>query len=379
MTMDRMKKIIPVSVIICLAVFFIGRAPRGKSMNLKNVPIEHETEFGGCYIKITIDDFLNLGYRFGDSVRVEFSNGYVLESLPFYSGCYVGEEEPLLVGYPYIKAAIYNGEDLWEEAGLDESDTASVSLNEAGRYSAIQDARDVHQTTDRSQYESDEIFANFRSISGGRLKENLIYRSSSPCDNTYGRAAYADSLIEENGIRLIIDLSDTEENLKKDIEASSPSAYYMDLYRNGKILLPVINTRYGTDEMRKKIAGVLRTLSTEEGPYLIHCSLSKDRTGFVCLLLEMLAGAPYQDMLDDYMLTYDNFYHISPHNEPEKYRIVIDENFLALMHCLISDDSIDLQTADLVPYAEAYLKSGGMSDADIETLKNTIMNRNSAE
>ncbi len=375
--MNRLRKIMLASVIFCLAVFFCGCTEQKKSMNLENIPIEHETEFGGCYIKITIDDFLALGYRFGDSVRVEFSNGYVLESLPFYSGYYVGEEEPLLVGYPgypYIKAAVYNGEDLWKDAGLSESDTASVSLNEAGRYSAIQDARDVHQTTDRSQYESDEVFANFRSISGGRLKKNLIYRSSSPCDNTYGRAAYVDSLIEENGIRLIIDLSDTEENLVKDIEASSPSDYHMDLYRNGKILLPVVNTRYGTDEIKKKIAGALEALSSEEGPYLIHCSLGKDRTGFVCLLLEMMAGASYQEMLDDYMLTYDNFYHISPHNEPEKYRIVIDESFLTLMHYLVTDEGIDLHTADLVPYAEAYLKDGGMSDAGLEALKKAIMN-----
>ena len=375
--MDRIKKIIPASVIICLAVLFFRRAPQGISMNLSNVPIEHETEFGGRYIKITIDDFLDLGYRFGDSLRVEFSNSYILESLPFYSGYYVGEEEPLLVGYPgypYIKAAVYNGEDLWEEAGLDESDTASVSLNEAGRYSAIQDARDVHQTTDRSHYDSDEIFANFRSISGGNLKENLIYRSSSPCDNTYGRAAYVDRLIEENSIRLIIDLSDTEENLENNIAASSPSEYYLNLYRNGRILLPVVNTRYGTDDIKKKIADTLRTLSSEEGPYLIHCSLGKNRTGFVCLLLEMMAGASYQEMLDDYMLTYDNFYHISPHNEPEKYRIVIDESFLTLMHYLVGDDSIDLKTADLTSFAEAYLKDGGMSDEDIEALKKTIMN-----
>ncbi|MBE6129828.1 MAG: tyrosine-protein phosphatase [Erysipelotrichaceae bacterium] len=370
----RLKILLILAVVVFTAS---GCAENDRSMNLENVPIEHETEFGGCYIKITISDFLDLGYRFGDSVRVEFSNGYILESLPFYSGYYVGEEEMLLVGYPgypYIKVAVYNGEDFWDDAGLTESDTASISLNEAGRYSAIQDARDVHQTTDRSEYDSDEIFANFRSVSGGRLKDNLIFRSSSPCDNTYGRAAYADALLEKNGIKLIVNMSDTEESLRQHIQDSSPSAYYMDLYENGRILLPVINTRYGTDEIKHKIAEVMRTVSKEEGPYLFHCSLGKDRTGFVCLLLEMLAGATYEEMLDDYMLTYDNFYHISPHNEPEKYKIVIDESFTELLHYLVRDERVDLQTADLAPYAETYLKEGGMSDMELEALKAAIMN-----
>lgn len=115
MTMDRIKKIMPASVIICLAVFFFGRVPKGKSMNLENVPIEHETEFGGCYITITIDDFLGLGYRFGDSVRVEFSNGYVLESLPFLvSDDSIDLQNADLVPYAeaYLKSGGMNDADI---------------------------------------------------------------------------------------------------------------------------------------------------------------------------------------------------------------------------------------------------------------------------
>ena len=74
------------------------------------------------------------------------------------------------------------------------------------------------------------------------------------------------------------------------------------------------------------------------------------------------------------MLTYDNFYHISPHNEPEKYKIVIDESFTELLHYLVRDERVDLQTADLAPYAETYLKEGGMSDMELEALKAAIMN-----
>ena len=92
-----------------------------KDMTVKGLPVIHETEFGGVYIKMTIDEFNALGYEYGDSVRVEFSTGYVLEDIPYYNGYYVDAGQPLLIAYPgydYIKAAINYGNDLWEDANL---------------------------------------------------------------------------------------------------------------------------------------------------------------------------------------------------------------------------------------------------------------------
>ena len=89
--------------------------------SISDYEVEHEPEFGGVYIKITIDDFNKLGFTYGDSVDVEFSNGYKLEDIPYYNGYYVDAGEPLLIaypGYPYIKAAVNYGEDLWDEAEL---------------------------------------------------------------------------------------------------------------------------------------------------------------------------------------------------------------------------------------------------------------------
>ena len=88
---------------------------------ITGLPIQHELEFGGVYIEIKIDDFNKLGFRYGDSVKVQFSNGYTLEDLPYYNGYYVDAGEPLLIAYPgydFIKAAINYGADLWEEGGL---------------------------------------------------------------------------------------------------------------------------------------------------------------------------------------------------------------------------------------------------------------------
>ena len=90
-------------------------APAAEELRIENVAIEHEPEFGGVYIAMTIDDFNNLGFVYGDSVDVVFSNGYKLEDIPYYNGYYVDAGQPLLVAYPgydYNKAAVNYSEDL---------------------------------------------------------------------------------------------------------------------------------------------------------------------------------------------------------------------------------------------------------------------------
>lgn len=105
----------------------------------------------------------------------------------------------------------------------------------------------------------------------------------------------------------------------------------------------------------------------------MHCALDKDRTGFIRLLLEMLAEAEYQEMLDDYMLSYDSFYRVTKISDPTKYNMIRDEYFNVLIRHIVEDETVDPKTADLVPYAEQYLREGGMSEADLDSLQAAIM------
>ena len=247
-------------ILFCVVLSSISCGCAGADpLKLENTSIEHETELGGAYIHITIPDFLCLGFQFGDSVHAEFSNGYILEDIPFYNGYYVPAGEPLLVGYPgypYIKVVFNSDDDLWETAGLDESVTASVALNEKGKYMAVMEERSLEQLIDRDAFDSDEIFANFRSLKGGRLKENFIYRGSSPIDNPYKRAAYAENLIEKAGIQLILNLSDSEDSLKERIVSAESSVdYYVRLYEDGRVLLPQLTISYSSPRNEEKDCG----------------------------------------------------------------------------------------------------------------------------
>ena len=377
-----------------MALFILtGLAACGKTRGEAAVKIEclatiHEPEFGGVYVKIGIEDFNKLGFSYGDSVKLVFSNGYTLEDIPYYNGYYVDAGDPLLIAYPgydYVKAAINYGADLWEEAGLqgvllqagqttslfalaklDEHSTASIYLNEKGKYLPVQNARDIHYYDEREKYESDEIFANFRSMEVGNLKPGTVYRSASPCDNQHHRAPYVDRLIEKAGVKCILNLADNEKKIAGYLEAQDfDSPYFRTLYEGGNVIPLALNMNYLSDEFRTKIAEGFRAMTKQEGPYLIHCTEGKDRTGFVCMLVEALAGASYQEIVDDYMLTYDNYYKITEEKDKEKYDVILEKNLIAMLKAVAGDAEADLQKEDLSALAKEYLLGLGMTEEEI--------------
>ena len=394
----NLKKLI--SLIIAASLLFMTAAcnkpdPQPDDSGLKTADLQciHELEFGGVYVEITIDDFNKLGFVYGDGLKVEFSNGYDLNDLPYYNGYYTANGQPLVVAYPgydYVKVCINNGDDLWKIAELDEKCTARISLQESGKYLAIQQARDIHYKDDRSQYDSDEQFANFRASNVGNLKENILYRSASPCDNQHNRAPYVDRLIEAAGVKYIINLADTTEKIERYIgkeDFSSP--YFKSLYDNDKVILLGLNMNYGSLEFKQKVVRGMIAMTENEGPYLVHCTEGKDRTGFVCMLLEALAGASYQEIVDDYMITYYNYYWITRDSDnakyddaiaslirrlnASKYNTLIGELLVPMIREVVGNATVDITSAELSGYAEQFLKDGGMTAPQIELLKQQIL------
>ncbi len=360
------------------AVLFLAAVPiacvgkQADALSVRDLSVIHEPEFGGVYLTMTIDDFNARGFRYGDSVTITFSNGFTMDDLPYFSGYYVNVGEPLLVAYPgydYIKAAINYGKDVWEFAGLDDSMTASVTLKERGKYLDVQEASDIHYFDEREKYPSDAVFANFRAVNVGRLSENVLYRSASPCDNQHNRAAYVDALIKEAGINCVVDLADNEAKVQKYMAADDfNSPYWLSLYENGRVILLSMSMNFQAEDFKAKICDGLRAISAQEGPYLVHCTEGKDRTGFMCMLLEALAGASYRELVNDYMITYDNYYKITEQSDKAKYDTILNRNLVAMIRYIVNDDSVDITTADLSAYARSFLLSIGMTDAEIDAL-----------
>ena len=385
-------------VILLLAALLVFAGCGKKNIAVEDLATEHELEFGGVYLKMTIDDFNAKGFKYGDSVDVVFSNGYELKDIPYYNGYYVAAGEPLLIAYPgydYIKAAVNYGEDLWETAELrevlksqlkagkvedlwltaklEEHSTATVRLNEQGKYKAIQDARDIHYYDEREKYETDVEFANFREMTVGNLKAKTVYRSASPCDNQHNRAPYVDALIKEAGVRTIMNLADSTEKIEKYIAADGfKSPYILSRYNEGRVIPLAMSMNFAADDFKGKIVQGFIAVTEKGGPFLVHCTEGKDRTGFVCMLIEALAGASYQEIVDDYMLTYDNYYKITKEKDKAKYDIILEMNLDAMIKAVVGDDKVDIKAADLSQYAKQYLIAAGMNEKQVESFKALI-------
>lgn len=375
-----LKSAAAVLLCVCLAAGALSLTGCGKKQDeapvLENCSIIHEPEFGGVYITNTIEEFNALGFEYGDSVNITFSNGYELTGLPYYNGYYTKNGDALLVAYPgydYIKAAINNGDDLWEVAGLAETDTAAITLGEKGAFSDIQKARDIHYTDERTDYKSDEIFANFRAIDVTGIKKNFLYRSASPCDNQHNRAPFTDSLMKAAGVEFILNLSDNDEKIEGYMSKEDfASPYFKTLYEGGNVKPIALNMNIASDEFKEKIADGFAAMIKSEGPCLIHCTEGKDRTGFVCMLLEALAGASYDEIAEDYMITYANYYNITQTSDPERYTTIVDSVLNPMIQSMTGDENANVKTADLSSYAENFLKGAGMTGEQIAALKEMI-------
>ncbi len=392
-----MKKISGIKIfVLALLILSLCACQKKKeesNPSIADYPIEHEMEYGGVYIKIAIDDFNALGFSFGDSIDLTFDNGRKLEDIPYYNGYYVDAGEPLLIGYPgyeYIKATINYGQDLWDEfslkapanveglwkkAVLEEHNTATITLHEKGKYLPIQEASDIHYFDERERYDSDAMFANFRSMNLGKLKKDILYRSASPCDNQYNRAPYVDALIREAGVKTILDLADNEVKIEKYIADDFASPYFLSLYENDQVIPIALNMNYLSDDFGMKIVQGFNLMAEKEGPYLIHCTEGKDRTGFVAMLIEALAKASYEEIEADYMKTYANYYRIDKSNDKEKYQIILERNLDGMIAFMVNDAGIDFKNCDLSIYAENYLQRCGMSEEQIQALKGCLMEK----
>ena len=364
------------AILLALVMIVSVFAGCSKAVTTGPIGVVKDEEFGNVYIAPTIDEFNAMGFAFGDCVDVVFDNGVELKDVPYFSGYYVPVGEHLLCGYPGYPHPVIScnyGESTWEEFGVTDDTKVTVTLNKKAKFIATQELYSLAYSDDRNEFDSDQIFANFREVEGGQLKDNGFYRSASPCDDQHRRAAYANRFAEEYGVRFVLNLSDNETKYKGYTEAPDfGSLYYDSLYREGNVLLLAMNANYRSDAFAGIISRAFAEMTRHEGPVLIHCVEGKDRTGFVCALLLALGDASPQEIVDDYMITYANYYKVTKEKDPAKYDAIL-ENVNDFLYCLCdAEKGADLSALDLRAGAENYLRRGGLTEDQIRAIEEYI-------
>ena len=209
---------------------------------------------------------------------------------------------------------------------------------------------------------SDSEFANFREVRTSGIAPGILYRSSSPISTWGNRNFIADKSAENVGVRTFINLADSDTGMKS--HKGFPNSYYS----RQRVIGLDLNMKYKSAKFRQGLARGIRFMAESEPPYLIHCSLGKDRAGFVCALIECLMGASWPEVESDYMASFCNYFGIV--NGTREYDFVVKNEIRKFIAENFGLDNPE--TANLPAYAERYFLSIGVSSGDIESLKRKL-------
>ena len=350
-------------VMLSAALPLFGSAEEYPDFTGKIIEVE---KYGHVVLDILIEDFNNSGYALGDIVTV--SAGNFTGEMPYFNGYYVDQGEPMLRAYPGKDnlAVCINYGRFADEAGVDVGDEVSISLKEKAGALLLQEVSNLVYTNERDDYSSDAVFANFRPVVIGGIADGALYRSASPVDNTYNRAAYANALAEEAGVNAVMNLANTEEEIAADFAAEGfASDYYKSLYEEGHVIPLGLPINFTSPEFAEGSVKGLTFLAGQGTPYLVHCTEGTDRAGFASMILEALMGATQEEIIKDYMQSYINYYGIEAGTD--KYDMIVEKNIVPMLRIAAGTDTPEDET--LAEGVEAYLKENGMEQEALDALK----------
>lgn len=125
------------------------------------------------------------------------------------------------------------------------------------------------------------------------------------------------------------------------------------------------------DDFSAKMKTLFEKILENDGPYYIHCLEGKDRTGYVCMVIEALCGATYDELVEDYFITYKNYYGIE--KGTDKYEAIkalhIDE---MIKYVFSFEDESPLLGSNFYTKAHMYLKSIGLTDEQINLIQDKL-------
>ena len=372
--MKKEKHLIVLSVIICQLVFSVALTSCSDDDTTDNTPvlkgkITSHNEFGAAMLSFTETDMTNAGFTLGDVISITIDDKKEIV-MPYYDGFYTRNGEFLCVAYPTYPSICFTANNIGlpkELTGL-EGHAVTVRMKEKGGCLDVQTALSMKYSNERIEYPdlSDAEFANARTVKAGNIPSGILYRSSSPFSNDIKRDFYVSEYLQQEKVRTVLNLADNEEKMLsyKDIPP-----YSLSLWKEGNVILCPLKADPTADDYNNRLIEALKKLPSHPAPYLVHCMEGKDRTGYVCALLEGLCGATYEEIVADYLVTYDNYYDINPAKDPVLCNTLVSLRLnTCLMHYANVSDESQLPNIDYAKAFSSYLLSHGMSQQQLDAL-----------
>jgi len=370
---------------LCLLLMFFSKACAGSEISSG---IREISKYGNVVLSMKGSDFLAEGYAFGDIVRVDIDGQH--HDMPVGSSysdvddgkmiCRVEIDES--AGEDRLVLAINMGDfasqtglavkkAIQEEPGYrweyTSEEVISIFMKEPGGYANEYNLRQLVRTNAKTDYPhlTDEEFANFREIRTTGMGRGMLYRASSPIDPQLGRSAYADAALKAAGVRTVMNLADTMQ------EARTYPGFDASAYAACDVIALNLSLDVKGKEFEEGFARGLRFLMEHSGPYLVHCTEGKDRAGFVSAVLACLMGAPAQEVLEDYMTTYENYYGTQP--ESESYQILAESNMKKTLEEVFGVEDLLAEDIDSSQEAEEYcLQRLKLAPEEIDLLRKRL-------
>lgn len=327
--------------------------------------------YGGALLDLTGKDMTEAGFTLGDVVTITIDEKEI--DMPYYDGYYSPFGEYLCVAYPTYPNISFTTSSVGlpkELMGL-EGHTVSIRMKERGGSLDVQKALGMVYTNERKDYAvSDEAFANARVVTAGNIAAGNLHRCSSPFSNYIGRANYVSEYLEREKVKTVLNLADTEEKM----HTYELPPYSRTLWEGNDVILCPLKANPMADDFNNRLIEALKELPLHPAPYVVHCMEGKDRTGYVCALLEGLCGATYEEIVADYLITYDNYFQITSAKDPDICNTLVT---LRLNPCLMFyagiNDETQLPDTDFAKAFSHFLLSHGMSQQQLDALVQALM------
>ena len=385
-----------------IVTFLYAAEYKLKKMTFPSTDNADIEKYGNIFTDMDAAEFFDMGFTWGDVVIVKFLDKSLdLPIVPTYS--YVDQGSSAVIvskdgetGAPVgrVKMAINMG-NFAEAYGLATKTTnpdktyfwtanegvefpvpVTIRMGEKEGYLAELLLHDINRTNNREDYpeRTDEEFANFRQITTTGMGDHL-YRGSSPINPEIGRNTYADAALEDAKVTVIMNLANSQE------EAEAYEGYADTYYAGQNIIFLNLGVDFQAADFQAGLANGLKFFAENEGVYYVHCTEGKDRAGFVSALLECLMGATCEEVVADYLKTYENYYTVvDGAQQPlpaETLEAIANSNIIKTLKTAF--EVSDLETADLAAEAEEYIAGIGLTAEEIAALKENLAGETQAD